>query len=92
MHTKKEQNRRAKEKRERLIKKNKARRLEKEIVTTKEERKAELKKEPKTTTDRQDKELEEELSALLKCTVCSERMTAPQEIYQCVDGHILCKY
>ena len=87
----KEQKRRAKEKKERLIKKNKARRLKKEMGATKGEQKAEFKEEPKTTLDQQDKELGEELSALLKCPVCSKKMTAPQEIYQCVDGHILCK-
>ena len=85
----KEQKRRAKEKKERLIKKNKARRLKKEMGATKGEQKAEFKEEPKTTLDQQDKELGEELSALLKCPVCSKMMTAPQEILQCVDGHIL---
>ena len=81
----KEQKRRAKEKRERLVKKNRDRRLKKE----KEEQKVE--EEKKAVEDKEEKELQKGLAALFKCPLCAVTMSPPRKIYQCMDGHILCK-
>ena len=87
----KEQKRRAKEKRDRLLKKNKARRLKKEMEENNEEPKTDVVKKSMIGEDKKEKELEEGLSTLLTCPLCSVMMSPPREIFQCLDGHILCK-
>ena len=86
-----EQKRRAKEKKERLIKKNKDRRLKKEMEEQNQEQKFEEKSEPNINIDKEEKELQDKMATLFKCPVCSVMMSPPREIYQCLDGHILCK-
>jgi hypothetical protein len=80
-----EQKRRAKEKRERIVKKNKERRMRKE-----REGKM-LEDERKVNEEREDKELQKAMVSLFKCPLCEVTMSPPKKIYQCVDGHILCK-
>ena len=80
-----EQKRRAKEKRERMVKKNRERREKKE----KEEQK--LCNEKKAREEKEDRELQSSLVSLFNCTLCSVTMAPPKKIYQCVDGHILCR-
>ena len=80
-----EQKRRAKEKRERMVKKNRERRMKKEM----EEQK--LEDEKKAEEGREDKELQKSMLALFKCGLCDVTMAPPRKIYQCVDGHLLCK-
>jgi hypothetical protein len=80
-----EQKRRAKEKRERIVKKNRERRIKKEM----EEKKLEDVK--KSSEEREDKELQKTIVALFKCPLCDDTMSPPKKIYQCMDGHILCK-
>ena len=79
---KKEQDRRKKEKRERMIKKNKQRRMEK------------MKEELRLEEERQSKEddhLRRMLETLFVCPFCSTLMSPPNAIYQCTDGHTLCE-
>ena len=90
----KEQKRRAKEKRERMIKKNKARRLKKEsenavsLYSIASNRHDERKQK---NEDEKEKALSMKLLALLTCPLCKAKMLPPEEIFQCEDGHILCK-
>ena len=88
----KEQKRRAKEKRDRLIKKNKARRLKKDMDSREKSKDVVKKKSHKKMDhDKEEEELKKQLRLLLVCPVCSTMMPPPEPIYQCRDGHTLCK-
>ena len=89
----KEQKRRAKEKRARLIKKNKARRRKTERNADKDNSDDVLIEVEKDSLllNKEDSNLKEGLLALLQCPLCPNIMSPPAEIYQCKDGHILCR-
>lgn len=79
-----EQDRRKKEKREKMIKRNKARRMKREA----EEQK--LEEEKLQQMLKEEDQLRIVLENLFKCPFCNFLMAPPSPIYQCADGHILC--
>ena len=79
-----EQDRRKKEKREKMIKRNKARRMKREADQQK------LEEEKLQQMLKEEDQLRIVLENLFKCPFCNFLMAPPSPIYQCGDGHILC--
>ena len=47
--------------------------------------------EKKANAEREDKELQKAMVSLFKCQLCEVTKSPPKKIYQCLDGHIMCK-